>query len=118
MRKNAWANRTAIFARSSDTWEVVVNEVRRLVVEAGSLFTPQKKFSPARLIIDGPFISEVGSADSIRFPHGAQVIDASELIVTPGFIEPHIHGSGGVDVMNGTYDSLNTVSRNLASDGT
>src|SRR5262245_5783211 len=40
------------------------------------------------------------------------------MIVGPGFIEPHIHGCGGVDVMDGTHDALNTVSRFLVRHGT
>ena len=46
------------------------------------------------------------------------VLTASRLIVTPGFIDPHIHGAGGVDVMDGTYESLNAVSRVLVQHGT
>src|SRR5207244_2523329 len=45
-------------------------------------------------------------------------IDGSKMILTPGFIEPHLHGCGGVDVMDGTYESLNLVSRILARHGT
>ncbi len=45
-------------------------------------------------------------------------IDASKLLVTPGFIDPHIHGCCGVDVMEGTHDALNAVSRILVRHGT
>lgn len=38
--------------------------------------------------------------------------------MTPGFIDPHIHGSGGVDVMDGTYESLNAISLRIARHGT
>jgi N-acetylglucosamine-6-phosphate deacetylase len=36
----------------------------------------------------------------------------------PGFIDPHVHGAGGADVMDGTFESMNTVSRMLAHHGT
>src|SRR5206468_2349575 len=45
-------------------------------------------------------------------------IDASGLLVTPGFIDPHLHGCGGVDIMDGAYESLNAVSRIVARHGT
>lgn len=89
-----------------------------LAIDAGALFTPTKKFSPARLIVDGRSIAEAGSAETVRIPPGAERIDASRFIVTPGFIDPHIHGCGGVDVMDSTYNSLNAVSRLIASHGT
>ena len=92
---------------------------RKLVaVEAGTLFTPTKKFLPGRIIIEGQTIIEVGSADAVPIPAGADVVDATGLIVTPGFIDPHIHGCAGVDVMDGTYESLNLISRTLSRHGT
>src|SRR5262249_54449127 len=45
-------------------------------------------------------------------------IDATPFFVSPGFIEPHIHGCGGTDVMDGSYDALNVVSRIVARHGT
>jgi N-acetylglucosamine-6-phosphate deacetylase len=89
-----------------------------VAIDAGSLYTPEKKFSPGRLLIEGKTISAVGVPESIRIPSGANQIDASKLLVTPGFIDPHIHGCGGVDVMQATYDSLNAVSRILVRHGT
>ncbi|MBI2148979.1 MAG: N-acetylglucosamine-6-phosphate deacetylase [Acidobacteria bacterium] len=89
-----------------------------LAIDAGALFTPVKKFSPARLIVDGRSIAEVGSPETVRIPAGAERLDASRFIVTPGFIDPHIHGCGGVDVMDSSYDSLNAISRFIASRGT
>ena len=87
-------------------------------IDAGTLFTPVQKFSPGRLIIDGTSVADAGPADTIRIPSGAERVDASQVLVTPGFIEPHIHGCGGVDVMDGTYESLNAVSRILPRHGT
>ncbi|HYR42590.1 MAG TPA: amidohydrolase family protein, partial [Terriglobia bacterium] len=89
-----------------------------LAIDAGTLFTPLKKFSPGRLIIDGTSIADAGPVDTIRIPSGAARVDATQMLVTPGFIEPHIHGCGGVDVMDGTYESLNAVSRILPRHGT
>lgn len=89
-----------------------------VAIDAGTLFTPDKKFSPGRLVIEGTTIAAVGAAESVPLPADADRMDASQLLVTPGFIDPHIHGCGGVDVMEGTYESLNTVSRILVRHGT
>ena len=70
------------------------------------------------MIIDGTSITDAGSATTIRVPSGARRVDASQMLVVPGFIEPHIHGCGGADVMEGTYESLNVMSRTLSKHGT
>lgn len=102
----------------SATWAAAVNKPKLVVIDAGTVFTPIKKFSPGRLVIDGGSIAEVGAPESVRIPANAECIDASRLLVTPGFIDPHIHGAGGVDVMDGTHESLNAVSRIVARHGT
>lgn len=89
-----------------------------VAIEAGTLFTPTKKLASARLIIEGNSIAEVGEAESVRIPAGAEKVEASQFVVVPGFIDSHIHGCGGVDVMDGTYESLNAVSHIVARHGT
>jgi len=96
-----------------------VSKKKTLVaVDAGTLYTPEHKFSPGRLLIEEATIAAVGSPGTVNVPAGAEQIDASRLLVMPGFIDPHIHGCGGVDVMKGTYESLNAISRILVRHGT
>ena len=45
-------------------------------------------------------------------------IDVSGLYVAPGFIDVHIHGSNGADVMDGTIESLETISCAILKNGT
>jgi len=40
-------------------------------------------------------IEEAGPAKRVRIPPGAQLIDATGCYVVPGFVDIHIHGSGG-----------------------
>jgi len=87
-------------------------------IDAGTLYTPAENFSPGRLLVEGTTIAAAGTVDSVHIPPGAARVDASQWLVTPGFIDPHIHGCGGVDLMDGTYESLNAVSRLLARHGT
>ena len=107
-----------IFATWWHTSEADVSRKAFVAIDAGSLYTPERKFSPGRLLIEGKTITAVGVPESIRIPPNANQIDASKLLVTPGFLDPHIHGCGGVDVMQATYDSLNAVSRILVRHGT
>ncbi len=47
-----------------------------------------------------------------------QIIDAQGGYIAPGLIDIHIHGSAGVDLMDGTDEALHTFARYLASTGT
>lgn len=108
----------AIFARSSDISVAAVSRSKPIAIDAAAIFSPIRKFAPGRLIIEGRSIREIGTAESVRIPDGAERIDASRHLAVPGFIDPHIHGCVGIDVMDGTYESLNVVSRILPRHGT
>lgn len=45
-------------------------------------------------------------------------IDLNGKYVVPGFIDIHIHGSNGADVMDGTPEALKTISSYIATKGT
>lgn len=56
---------------------------------------------------------------SIAPPSDAHlVIDAAKRIAAPGFIDVHIQGAGGADVLDGTEEALVTIARTLARLGT
>ena len=50
-------------------------------------------------------------------PREAPFLDGSDCTLLPGFIDVHIHGSGGADMMDATPESLETMSRFLAQHG-
>lgn len=49
---------------------------------------------------------------------GEEIFLPSGSLVLPGFIDIHIHGAGGADVMDGNTVSLATMSETLAKEGT
>ena len=56
-------------------------------------------------------------ADKIEL-EGVEIIDAGGAYVSAGFIDLHIHGNGGADVMDATPDALETISSTLLQTGT
>ncbi len=46
------------------------------------------------ITIDGTYIQEIGHRDAV----GKNVIDASDTIILPGFIEVHTHGGGSFNL--------------------
>jgi len=59
------------------------------------------------LLVDGNRIIDRGEDLDAR---GAEIIDLRKLIVMPGFIDIHVHGAMGYDVMDGTPQALEAIS--------
>ncbi len=53
-----------------------------------------------------------------EIPKDIEIIDAKGAYLSAGFIDIHIHGSSGADVMDATPSSLDTISKSLLQTGT
>jgi imidazolonepropionase-like amidohydrolase len=64
-----------------------------VAVRAGRLFDPKSGTNLVNqvILIKGDRITDVGPADKIQIPPGAQVIDLSRATVLPGLIDRHLH---------------------------
>jgi N-acetylglucosamine-6-phosphate deacetylase len=85
---------------------------------AGTILTPTHEIKNGVIVIEDHRIAEVGPKDSINLPNGISVIDHRDRIVTPGFIDMHIHGAAGHDFMEATSNALSTIGTFLARHGT
>ena len=61
------------------------------------------------------FDEKIGEISSKKPESGCEIIDARGHYVSAGFIDIHIHGSGGADVMDGTPEALETISDTLSA---
>lgn len=69
-------------------------------------------------ISDGKII-EVGTRSEYQFIEGfKEVWLSSKLYASPGFIDIHIHGLNGSDVMDASSDALENMARTLPQEGT
>ena len=68
----------------------------------------------AILYADGGKIVEISNVDK----PADEIIDAKGCYVSPGFIDTHVHGGGGADVMDATEESLVTVVKTHLRHGT
>lgn len=82
----------------------------------GTIVTGGETFSGDVVIVDGKIVY-VG-ANSPELSHDTEIIDASGLYVSPGFIDMHTHGAGGADFMDGTVEAYLTAARMHAIHGT
>ncbi len=87
------------------------------LVSAPLAFTPLRRIHQPRLLIEDGRILRVGSRDDLVAPTTAQVRDFPNGILAPGFIDLHLHGGAGRDVMEGTPEALATVEHFLARRG-
>jgi N-acetylglucosamine-6-phosphate deacetylase len=89
-----------------------------IVIHADRAFTPFEEISDAVIVIHGGKISAVGKRGKVDLPRGVREINAGRRTVVPGFVDVHIHGAGGHDVMEGTSESLEIITASVAAHGT
>jgi N-acetylglucosamine-6-phosphate deacetylase len=80
--------------------------------------TPKGEIEDAGILVREGVIEFAGPRAGIELPIGSEEIDASEYTAIPGFVDVHIHGAGGRDVMEADDSALSTITGRLAKFGT
>lgn len=88
-----------------------------LALTSSALITPTELVRNAVLIIRDGKIEAVGSRDQLEIPIAARVEDYESGIIAPGYVDLHIHGGGGHDLMEATPAASKTVERVLLAHG-
>jgi N-acetylglucosamine-6-phosphate deacetylase len=84
---------------------------------AAKLITGGTTLQRPLLVVDGAKIIEVSSRDARSAPANASFTDLGAGLIAPGYIDLHIHGSAGHDVMDDNADALPAIERLLARHG-
>jgi N-acetylglucosamine-6-phosphate deacetylase len=82
------------------------------------MLTPTAEITDAGILVRDGVIEELGLREGMRLPDGAMEISATDKTAIPGFVDVHIHGAGGHDVMEGSAEALAAVSKMVARHGT
>jgi len=93
-------------------------EVNRFCISNGTVITPFETIENGAVIFEDGKITAVGRRDEIEVPTGARIIEASQKIVTPGFIDIHVHGGKGRSVMDASAEAVSELAKFEASHGT
>src|ERR1035438_7027916 len=88
------------------------------LLHIGRAFTPTAEISDAGILFRDGVIEAIGPRSSMTLPTGAEEVTALDKIAVPGFLDVHIHGAGGHDVMEGSESALTTISKMVAAHGT
>lgn len=89
-----------------------------MVIHAARALTPHEEIPGALIVVEDGKITAIGRRDEIQVPAGAKEILARDLTLIPGFVDIHVHGAGGHDVMSSTEEALSTVAKTVACHGT
>ncbi len=84
---------------------------------AAALFTPHQQVSDAVLMIEDGRIVSAGSRAQVAIPAGCRTVDFGNNVLAPGYVDLHIHGAAGHDVMQADARQLAAVETLLAEHG-
>jgi N-acetylglucosamine-6-phosphate deacetylase len=89
--------------------------MKRTLIAAGRIITPFEQLDKRDLLIGEGRILRIGAAGTIR--DFDRRIDAADKIVVPGFIDVHVQGAGGADVLDATPEALDVIALTCARYG-
>src|SRR5271167_903307 len=87
-------------------------------IYASRILTPQEELRDCVIVVEAGRSTGIGHRDEVHIPPGARDYVASEMTVVPGFVDVHIHGAGGHDVMEATPQALDAITSTVARFGT
>ena len=92
-----------------------------IVLCAHRLYTPQEEIQDPLLFIEDGLISAVSSRSQREVPNHASVVDLckdlSGAVLAPGFVDIHMHGGAGLDVMRASMAELPHLNKFLTTHG-
>jgi len=87
----------------------------RTAIKGGKVVTPLEVFESGDVLVEDGKIVAVGPA--VAAGERGEVIDAGGLIVAPGYVDVHVHGSAGHDTMDGTREAIAGMAEFFATRG-
>lgn len=93
-----------------------IDIVMKTAFTARRLYTPTEELHDPLLIVEDGQISELSSLAATAAIN-APLIDFGDAVLVPGFIDIHIHGGAGLDLMRASPSELPALGKFLASHG-
>jgi N-acetylglucosamine-6-phosphate deacetylase len=88
------------------------------LIHARRALTPSTEILDAGILIRDGVIEAIAPRSGMELPAGAQEIRVEDKTAIPGFVDVHIHGAAGHDVMEATPDAMAAITRTVARHGT
>jgi N-acetylglucosamine-6-phosphate deacetylase len=88
-----------------------------LAFTAGRLLTPTDAVEHPVVLVEQGRVLEISARGNRQVPAGVPVFDFGDRVMAPGYIDLHIHGSAGYDVMDDSAEALPAIEQLLARHG-
>lgn len=91
----------------------------QILIHNATVYGPVDVWRPGWLLVEGRVIRALGPGQPPPFPEGAlaRAVDAGGQHLLPGFVDPHVHGAVGHEVMDGDPEGLRAMARFYARHG-
>jgi len=84
---------------------------------ATRLYTPVEEIQNPLLIVEDGMIAEVSSRAAKEVPGNSTLVDFGDAALAPGFVDIHMHGGAGLDLMRALPSELPRLGRFLTTHG-
>jgi N-acetylglucosamine-6-phosphate deacetylase len=88
-----------------------------LAFTAGKLLTPTDSIEHPLMLVEQGRVVDISTWSSRQVPAGVSTADFGHSVMAPGYVDLHIHGSAGYDVMDDTAEALPAIEQLLVRHG-
>ena len=88
-----------------------------LAFTAGRLFSPTDSIEHPLVLVEQGRIVDISARSGRQIPAGVSTSDFADNVIAPGYVDLHIHGSGGYDVIDDAAEALPAIEQLLARHG-
>src|SRR5690625_1489287 len=89
-----------------------------IYIKNATIYMEDEIIQNGSILIESGQITCVKPGDIAYLPKHANIVDGTGLQAIPGFIDGHIHGADGADVMDATGEALDVIAGVLPEEGT
>ena len=89
----------------------------KIAFTASCLYTPREAILDPVLLVEDGRIMQISSRSAQDVPANASVVDFPGATLVPGFVDIHMHGGAGLDVMRASPAELPRLNRFLVTHG-
>lgn len=89
----------------------MINKNKRIIIINSTIITPFHLISGKAIVVEKGRIREIVNKEELSTATliGAEVIEGKDKYIVPGYINIHVHGGGGSDVMDGNYEAIKQI---------